>query len=324
MPADRLRIVLVAEESAGVQTLRSLAKGQHEIFMVLTSANEGTAATASVAGLAKRLGYTVEPAARLKDPEFAQTLSAGGVDLLLNVNSLCVADGAVVDAPKIGSFNLHPGPLPQYAGLNCPSWAICNGEREHGVTVHWMASGIDTGSVAYMAKFPLSTSDTGLTVSARCVSDGRPLIDRLLDDALAGTIPKLTQNLRLRRVYLRRDIPYKGLIDWTLPVQKIDAFVRAADFHPLPSPWGHPLAEVDGRYIGVIKIQRTGRPCCGAPPGTIRCLERDVAVATADDWLTLRLIAVDGRPVDPVTILMDGMRFASLARSRLGTGVAGG
>ena len=69
-----------------------------------------------------------------------------GVDLLLNVHSLyLIARRTVVAAPRIGSFNLHPGPLPEYAGLNTPSWAIYNGEREHGVTVHWMEPGVDTG-----------------------------------------------------------------------------------------------------------------------------------------------------------------------------------
>ena len=173
MPADRLRIVLAAEESAGVQTLRSLAKGEHEIIRVLTSAKTGTGPTASVGGLAKRLGFLVESTARVKDPEFAQTLRAEGVDLLLNIHSLYLANGAVVDAPEIGSFNLHPGPLPAYAGLNCPSWAICNGETEYRVTLHCMTSGVDTGALAYMATFPLSSADTGLTVSARCVRDGR-------------------------------------------------------------------------------------------------------------------------------------------------------
>ena len=54
-------------------------------------------------------------------------------------------------APTIGSFNLHPGPLPEYAGLNVPSWAIYEGEkRSHGVTVHWMDEGVDTGPIAWI------------------------------------------------------------------------------------------------------------------------------------------------------------------------------
>lgn len=310
MPRNRLRIVLAAEESAGIQTLRWLARSEHEILAVLTSAKTRTAPTTSVAELAKRLGYPVESAARVKDPEFAMMLCAEGVDLLLNVHSLHIADGAVVDAPKIGSFNLHPGPLPEYAGLNCPSWAIYNGETEYGATLHWMTRGIDSGAVAYMAKFPLSPVDTGLTVSARCVKDGRPLIDRLLNDATVGTIPRCVQNLSLRRLYRRCDIPNGGRIDWSLPAHRIEAFVRAADFYPLPSPWGHPVVRLEGRDLGVIKVQPTGRRC-EASPGTVRRLEQLIAVATADYWLTLRVMAVGADRVDPATILRDGMRFAA-------------
>jgi len=308
MRVGRLRVVLAAEEAAGVQTLKLLANLNHEVFMVLTTSNVNGFATASVAGLAKRIGCLVKPAALVKDPEFAQILRAEGVDLLLNVHSLHRMNKAVVDAPAIGSFNLHPGPLPSYAGLNCPSWAIYNGETQYGVSLHWMNSGIDTGDVAYTLSFPLSPADTGLTVSGRCVSEGQKLIRRLLDDAAAGVVPRVPQNLKSRRVYLSGVIPNHGKIDWSLPAQRIYALVRAADYHPLPSPWGYPLSEIGGCAIGVIKVQPTGR-LCKAPPGTICHLDQDVAVATADRFLVLRLIAYEGRFVKPVNFPREGMQF---------------
>ena len=66
-------------------------------------------------------------------------------------------------APPVS--NLHPGPLPQYAGLNVPSWAIYNGEVTHGVSLHRMDSGIDTGPIAYQASVLIGPRDTGLSLS---------------------------------------------------------------------------------------------------------------------------------------------------------------
>jgi UDP-4-amino-4-deoxy-L-arabinose formyltransferase/UDP-glucuronic acid dehydrogenase (UDP-4-keto-hexauronic acid decarboxylating) len=311
MSDRKLRVVLAAEESAGVQTLRTLVKSMHDIVMVLTSTDSNGVGTASVAGLAARSGCRIEPAVLVKDPAFADTLREERVDLLLNVHSLYLANGAVVDAPAIGSFNLHPGPLPEYAGLNCPSWAIYNDEPEHGVTLHWMTSGVDTGDIAYLARFPLTPKDTGLTVSAKCVRQGLPLIVKLLDAAAQDHIPRIKQDLAMRQVYKRKDIPHEGRIDWRLPAKRIDSFVRAADYHPLSAPWGHPLAALGEGVIGIVKVEVTGQ-ICSEMPGSIRRTDQGVWVATGDQWLALRLIHQDGSFHDPADIIKtDGLRFAA-------------
>ena len=311
MTDSKLRVVLAAEESAGVQTLRTLLKSQYDIVMVLTSTDSSDVGTASVAGLAERSGCRVEPAIQVKDPAFADKLRDERVDLLLNVHSLYLANGEVVDAPRIGSFNLHPGPLPEYAGLNCPSWAIYNDEDEHGVTLHWMTSGVDTGDIAYQARFPLTPKDSGLTCSAKCVRQGLPLIARLLDDAAAGNIPKISQDLALRRVYKRKDIPHEGRIDWRLPAARIDAYVRAADYYPLSAPWGYPMATLDGRELGIVKIELT-QQACTEQPGSIIRTDEGVRVATGDQWLALRLVHFDDAFCDPLDLTYnEGVCFAA-------------
>ena len=46
-----------------------------------------------------------------------------------------------------GAINFHDGPLPRYAGLNAPVWAILNREPAHGVTWHLIEGGIDEGDI---------------------------------------------------------------------------------------------------------------------------------------------------------------------------------
>jgi len=182
-----VNVALVAEEAAGVQALRAVVDAGHRVAGVLTSSAAAASGAArrgaTVAGVAADLGVPVWPAHLVRSPELAEILRDLTVDLLLNVHSLHVVHPAVLRAAAIGSFNLHPGPLPRYAGLNAPSWAVLHGESAHAVTVHWMTPGIDTGPVAYEATFALTEEDTGLTVSARCVRLGVPLLRRLLDDA---------------------------------------------------------------------------------------------------------------------------------------------
>ena len=299
-----LRIVLAAEEAAGLKALHAVAQSGHTLLAVLTSPAPDARRGSSVGEVAKQLGYEVWPAARVKDASLGQTLRSLGVDLLLNVHSLFLIHGDVVAAPRIGSFNLHPGPLPSYAGLNAPSWAVVHGEPSHAVTLHWMTPGIDTGAIAYEARFPLTDADTGLSVSARCVKEGIPLVVQLLADAahVPHRIPSRPQDLTRRRVFKRRDVPHGGRIDWSLKASEIDAYVRAADFYPMPSPWGHPAAMLDGREVQVAKVQRTGRPCEGAP-GTVNRSGGAVEVATGDEWLLLKRLRVADRYVDPAAAL---------------------
>jgi methionyl-tRNA formyltransferase len=302
----------VAEESAGIQVLRALAGSPHELVAVMT-APPTRGGGASVGGVAEQLGATIEPSERVRDAATADWIREQEVDLLLNVHSLYLIAGEVVGAPRIGSFNLHPGPLPEYAGLNTPSWAIYNGEQQHGVTVHWMEPGVDTGDIAFESRFDLSESDTGLSVSARCVREGVPLIERLLETAAAdpAAIPRLEQDLSRRRYYKRADIPDEGWIRWERPAKRIVDFVRAADYFPFGSPWGTPKTTVrDDEEIGIAKASRTGEAVAAEPGMVGGADEHGVLVAAADEWVRVERVLVGERPQPAGEVLRPGARLA--------------
>lgn len=300
-----MNVVLVAEESAGLGVLRQLTSGPHHTVAVLAK-DHAAPRGPTVAAVARQMGLPVWPAARVRDPALAATLRAADVDLLLNVHSLFIADAAVVEAPAIGAFNMHPGPLPRYAGLNAPSWAILAGETDHAVTLHRMQAGIDTGAIAYEHYFDIEPTDTGLKVALKCVSHGLALVARLLEDAAAGTIPAIQQDLDRRR-YFDRKPPYEGRLPWSLPARTVTDLVRAADYRPFPSPWGHPATRLDGQRLRVVEARRTGERS-DAPAGTVgRVDERGALVAAADEWVLMTRVQRADDPVsDAGSVLRDG------------------
>jgi methionyl-tRNA formyltransferase len=230
------------------------------------------------------------------------------VDVLLNVHSLYVVNPAVLAAPRFGCFNLHPGPLPRYAGLNTPNWALYQGETTHGVTLHWMAPGIDTGPIAYQESFPLASEDNGFSVSATCVREGLRLVSRLLDDL--GTdparVPVNEQDVTLRR-YFGRDVPHDGWIPWTEDATRVAGLVRACDYGPWTSPWGRARTRGnDGLEITVRRAHRTGRPA-EDPPGTVgRCDSAEAWVATRDEWVVISRLQVAGAATPADVVLTTG------------------
>jgi methionyl-tRNA formyltransferase len=285
----KLKVVLVGEESAGIQTLRLVGRKGHEVVAVITSAaaatgNRGT----SLNDVATKLGYRIWPPRLVKDAAFADTIRVEATDILLNVHSLNIIHERVLTAPTIGCFNLHPGPLPRYAGLNAVSWAIYRGETLHGVTIHRMAAVVDAGTIAYQELFAIEDSDNGLLVSSKCTRLGLALIEKLLDAAATdpASIPAHEQNSECRE-YFGRGTPNDAVINWNVSAREIRNFVRAADFAPFKSPWGVPRARLGERVVGVLKAELTGQ-WAGVAPGTVRSSDGDgIFVACADEWLRL-------------------------------------
>jgi methionyl-tRNA formyltransferase len=52
-------------------------------------------------------------------------------------------------------INLHNGPLPKYRGVSPINWALKNGEREHGITIHEITPGIDDGPIVGQVKYSI-------------------------------------------------------------------------------------------------------------------------------------------------------------------------
>jgi UDP-4-amino-4-deoxy-L-arabinose formyltransferase/UDP-glucuronic acid dehydrogenase (UDP-4-keto-hexauronic acid decarboxylating) len=224
----------------------------------------------------------------------------------LNVHSLYVIHESVLDAPRLGSYNLHPGPLPRYAGLNSVCWAIYRGEEAHGVTLHKMQAEIDTGPIAFQELFDIADTDTGLSLTLKCVTIGIPMVNKLLYAAQEPTgIPLRPQDLALR-LYFGREAPRKGILCWGSPAKQVQNSVRACTFSPYRSPWGYPRTAVSGREIQIAKVQRTNRTS-SAPPGRVGEVKKSgVEVSCCDEWIIVEKVFRNGELIPAKDVLHRG------------------
>jgi len=302
-----LKVVLLAEEAAGLRVLRSLTSRNIDIAGVVTTPAEA-GSLSSIEDMARRTGCPVWRPMQTRQTEFGDIIRHSGVDVLLNVHSLHILDASIINAPKIGSFNLHPGPLPEMAGLNAPSWAVYLGKKQHAVTLHWMKAGIDTGAIAFSKQFALDENATGLTVSNTCVKLGIPLIESLLDLAAEDpdSIPAHPQNSDQRRVFRRDEIPNRGRIDWSNSAREITAFVRAADYGPFPSPWGHPKVRLGKLDLEVLKASATDKVTDLAAGTVLTSCDEAVAVAAGDRIVLLQKVQLDGTPANACEFIKQG------------------
>lgn len=302
-----LKVLLLAEEAAGLRVLRSLTSRNLEIAAVVTTPAEA-GSLSSIEDVARRAGCPVWRPMQTGQNELGDRIRNSGVDVLLNVHSLHILDASVINAPKIGSFNLHPGPLPEMAGLNAPSWAVYLGNRQHAVTLHWMKAGIDTGAIVFSKQFALDENETGLTVSNTCVKLGVPLIESLLDIAAENpdSIPAHPQNTGGRRVFRRDELPNNGRIEWSNSAREIIAFVRAADYGPFPSPWGHPKTRLGKLDLEILKASTTDEVTDVAAGTVLTSCDEAVAVASGDRVVLLQKVQLDGKPANACEFIKQG------------------
>jgi methionyl-tRNA formyltransferase len=303
-----MKVVLAAEEWAGLQVLRALADSPHQVVGVFTTPPKaGPEKRFALWDVARGLGFPTWPAKLVKHSSTAQQLRQAQVDIVLNVHSLHIIHADVLAVLRLGAFNLHPGPLPRYAGLNSVSWAIYNGEKSHGVTIHRMDRGIDTGDIAYQALFAIDDEDTALSLSFKCTQKGVPLMLKLLEVAssTAEGIPQIPQDLS-RRVYFGAAVPEDGYLSWASTAANIVNFIRACDYFPFHSPWGHAKTQFAVRQLEIMKARRT-HMACDAEPGTVgKLVGSSAQVATADEWILVEKLRTGGNYFAPTDLLKPG------------------
>jgi methionyl-tRNA formyltransferase len=305
-----MRFALAAEESVGIRAAEAIVASPHALVAVLTKGTRRTSLSGSLVDVADRAGAAVWPSNLVSVPETADRLRTSRIDVLLNVYSLVRVCEAVIAAPVVGAFNLHPGILPDVAGRNPISAALWRGDREHGVTLHHMVADFDAGPIAYQSTFEIDETISAGWLSARCAAVGIELVEALLRDLAESdaSIPRRAQDLR-KRAYFPPEMPQGGKIDWTLSAKRIIDFVRAYDFTPFPSPWGHPTTTSDGAVVGLVRANRTGR-ATREPAGTVGAVgSSGIDVAAGDEWVSVSRVVTDGRTFAAAKILRPGARL---------------
>ena len=216
---------------------------------------------------------------------------------LVNANSTLIIPAEVLDVFEGRSLNFHPGLLPEYAGLHTHQWAIRNGEREFGVTVHRMERRLDAGAVVGQVRFPIRAEDTGLTLFSRCLSAGAELFSRIIAQIIAGeALIDVPQDLTRRRLYRHRDA-LEDRIDWNETAVRVIDFIRAGNYEPFASPsYVARLEKIAGCNIKVLRA--TKAEATSAQPGTVVDVSAAGPLIACGDGASIRIVkAVDGRQV---------------------------
>ena len=209
-----LRLIFMGTPDFAVPTLLELVAHGHEIAAVYTRAAKPAGRgmklqPTPVEVEARRLGIPVLTPTTLKTPEALEEFRAHDADAAVVVAYGMILPQAILDAPKLGCFNLHASLLPRWRGAAPINRAIMAGDTESGVMVMKMDAGLDTGDVAMAERMTITDAMTAADLHDALAPLGGDLMVRAMGALERGRL-QLTKQSEARRDLRRQDRQGRG------------------------------------------------------------------------------------------------------------------
>jgi methionyl-tRNA formyltransferase len=227
--------------------------------------------------LAEARGLVVRTPATLRDDGAQEEFAALGLDAAVVVAYGLILPKPILEAPRLGCFNLHASLLPRWRGAAPIQRAVMACDAETGDMVMRMEEGLDTGPVLLTARTQIARKTYG-ALHDELAELGAPL----MVEALRGRATEMPQP-EIGVTYARKIEKAETRIDWRKSARELDCLVRALS--PFPGAWfeasgeriklmlaepvdanGAPGEVLDGTTIGcstgalrLVTLQRAGR-----------------------------------------------------------------
>jgi methionyl-tRNA formyltransferase len=308
MRAEAMRLAFLGTPDFAVPTLTELVGQGHEIVAVYSQParpkGRGLASEPSpVAKIAESFAVEVRTPPTLKDAQAQADFAALNLDAAIVVAYGLLLPKAILDAPKLGCFNLHGSLLPRWRGAAPIQRAIMAGDSETGVMVMRMEEGLDTGPVLMAECTPVGRKTYG---------DLHDELSRLGADLMARAMSALSLGQTTEQPQPDEGVTYAKKIEkseariwWSLSsAHEIDRQIRGLS--PKPGAW----TEVNAYGPERLKIL-LAEPVSGTGhlPGHIAEAGPNLVVACKEGALRIQKLQRAGSSVQDAETFLRGFRL---------------
>ncbi|HZZ32519.1 MAG TPA: methionyl-tRNA formyltransferase [Phenylobacterium sp.] len=302
-----MRIAFLGTPDFALAALRRLVAAGHEIACVYSQPpaprGRGHALQPSpVHAFALEQGLMVRTPVSMRDPAEIAAFAALNLDAACVVAFGQILPAAVLDAPRLGSFNLHGSLLPRWRGAAPIQRAIMAGDALTGVEVMRMTEGLDEGPVLASETLRIGALDTAGTLHDRMAAVGAELLARTLVDIEAGEAIETPQSDE-GVTYAKKVGPKVARIDWAKPGRQIDWKIRGLS--PFPGAWF--LLPTDKGPMRVKTLLSAFEDVDG-PPGQV--LDDRLLVGTGEGAVRLLRVQREGRGPQEAAVFLNGAPVA--------------
>ena len=304
-----MRLAFMGTPEFAVPSLAELIASGHDIVAVYSQPprpkGRGQKLTPSpVQAFAEAMGLPVFTPESMKADDAIATFQSLDLDAACVVAYGQILKPAVLEAPRLGCFNLHGSLLPRWRGAAPIQRAIMAGDRQTGVQIMRMSEGLDEGAILLSEVLPIAADDTAATLSDRMATVGATLWTRALAAIERGGVTDTEQVGE--PTYARKITPAEARIDWTRPAAEIDAQIRGLS--PFPGAW---CEAPDGARMKVLMSRLEAGQ---GEPGAV--LDDGLLIACGEGAVRLVRVQREGRAAQEASEFLKG--FAIAAGSQLG------
>ena len=255
-----MKLVFMGTPDFAVVTLKALVAAGHEIAAVYSQpprpAGRGqNLRLSTVHKFAVSKGIEVRTPLSLKSIEEQKTFAAFKADAAVVVAYGLILPLAILNAPRLGCFNVHASLLPRWRGAAPIQRAIMAGDAESGVTIMRMELGLDTGPMIKSGHFPITADTTASSLHDELAVLGANLmIDVLKHPENAGT-PQPAEGV----TYATKIDKAETKIDFSKSAVEVRNHIHGLS--PFPGAW----CILVGSRVKILKAQVVDHVMADAP-----------------------------------------------------------
>jgi len=260
-----LRLIFMGTPEFSVPTLLELVAYGHDIAAVYTRAPKPGGRgmklqPTPVEVEARRLGIPVLTPKTLKAPEALAEFRTHDADAAVVVAYGMILPQAILDAPKLGCFNLHASLLPRWRGAAPINRAIMAGDAESGIMVMKMDAGLDTGDVAMAERLPITDAMTASDLHDALARLGADLMVRAMAALERGAL-QLTRQSEQGVTYAAKIEKAEARIDWSRPAREVLRHIHGLS--PFPGAWSEIAGGGEAARVKILRcdlVKGSGEP----------------------------------------------------------------
>ncbi len=252
-----LRLIFMGTPQFAVPTLLELVAHGHEIAAVYTRAAKPAGRgmklqLSPVEQEARQIGIPVMTPATLKTAEALDEFRGYQADAAVVVAYGMILPQAILDAPKLGCFNLHASLLPRWRGAAPINRAIMAGDAETGVMVMKMDVGLDTGDVAIAERLAITDAMTASDLHDALAPLGGDLMARAMGALERGRL-QLTPQSSEGVTYAAKITKGEARIDWNKPAREVLRHIHGLS--PFPGAWCEMPLEGTAQRVKILRCE---------------------------------------------------------------------
>jgi UDP-4-amino-4-deoxy-L-arabinose formyltransferase/UDP-glucuronic acid dehydrogenase (UDP-4-keto-hexauronic acid decarboxylating) len=308
-----MKAIVLAYHNIGCVGIEALLRNGFEIEAVFTHTDDPQENTwfDSVAELAASKGIPVFAPEDINHPVWVNKIKSLSPEIIFSFYYRKMIKQPILDIPPAGCLNLHGSLLPKYRG-RCPvNWVLVNGEKETGVTLHYMTAGPDEGDIVCQSKIDIADSDNAKSLSGKTAVAASKMLADILPKIKDSTAPRKPQDASKATYYGGRR-PADGEIDWTKSATEVRNLIRAVT-RPYPGAFSY-IADDKCMFWEATEVP--GQP--GPTPGAVLSID-PLVVACGQNALGIDFgqadkgVFVNGTQLAREFNLVTGMKFARQA-----------